>query len=657
MAGDTAERWDGLRSTFAPRPEPPDPKRAEKLREAVDEAAGHARGQTYLLLSATLYIAILSATTTHHMLLVGGTIQMPILNIGASITVAYTVAPVLYVVLHLSLLRSLLSVSRRIDEFEAALRPLAEPEQGHQRALVNAFFFVEWRAGRRYGRGDRLLALAVNWLIFVAFPVVLLLWMQLRFLPYQHEVITPIHVACVWVDLTLLWWMWPEINGPRRSRPATIAGVVGTACASSATLLLLYDQHHDYLAWADRFVPAPVAATFDYRFSRLRVSSRILMTREPAPEIVAQFRQEAGSGKGEEGERRAYLDPELAEPLSLNGRNLRRASFARSKLWRADLGGADLRDADLPEVQLQGALLYQAKIHGSDLRRARLQGANLLGVGLEGADLTGAHLHGADLSGARLQGASLSGARLQGANFYEARLQGADLQGAQLQGANLNGARLQGANLSGAKLQGAILSWARLQGADLRNAELYGAVIDETTFLSHVDLRSGSATPLAPSARAELTAEIEQAILAPEISAGILARLKAVLDASIAAWTVRPLPEARRKDMIASEDLPEAFRKLTNNQILLSSRDDMLYYKMLSEELTLMVCQAKDEWITKGVVKRMKHQQESSSFVPTLAGRLLAECPDLIVKLDATDHRFLAAAAAMAVPGGAVETP
>ena len=95
MADDSGAQWDGLRATFAPRPEPPDPKRAEDLRKAVDEAAGHARGQTFLFLSATLYIAILSATTTHHMLLVGDTIQMPILNIGASITVAYTIAPVL----------------------------------------------------------------------------------------------------------------------------------------------------------------------------------------------------------------------------------------------------------------------------------------------------------------------------------------------------------------------------------------------------------------------------------------------------------------------------------------------------------------------------------------------------------------------------------
>src|SRR3954468_23805272 len=91
-------------------------------------------------------------------------------------------------------------------------------------------------------------------------------------------------------------------------------------------------------------------------------------------------------GKEDESEHRAYLDPELAEPLDLTGRSLRRANLSGSKLWKASF------------------------------RTAQLQGADLSGAQLQGADLGGAQLQGADLSGAQLQGADLSGAQLQGAN-------------------------------------------------------------------------------------------------------------------------------------------------------------------------------------------------------------------------------------------------
>src|SRR5205085_60098 len=103
-----------------------------------------------------------------------------------------------------------------------------------------------------------------------------------------------------------------------------------------------------------------------------------------------QLRREAEKGKEDEGERQAYLDPELTEPLNLAGRSLRRADLSGSKLWKASFVGTQLQGAHLTGARLQGAVLTGAQLQGADLYGAQLQGADLSGAQLQGADLRGA---------------------------------------------------------------------------------------------------------------------------------------------------------------------------------------------------------------------------------------------------------------------------
>lgn len=67
---------------------------------------------------------------------------------------------------------------------------------------------------------------AINLLLDVVLPLGGLLFLQLRFLPYQSDLITGWHTLCLAADLVLVWAIWPSILRP------------GTGLGSSARGLL-----------------------------------------------------------------------------------------------------------------------------------------------------------------------------------------------------------------------------------------------------------------------------------------------------------------------------------------------------------------------------------------------------------------------------------
>ncbi len=188
--------------------------------------------------------------------------------------------------------------------------------------------------------------------------------------------------------------------------------------------------------------------------------------------------------------------------LRLRGRDLRYAKLDRTDLSGADLTGASLDGASLVGANLQNASLSCAEpdlvmlsdnreagkcasAKGVDLTRAQLSKARLWGVDLRGAKLDEAQLDGADLSNSLLTGASLSNAHLDKADLTGGvQAQGVNFLNASLQGADLTGAQLQLADFSSAAMQGAVLNFARLEGAVLRDADLEAASLQQAKLLA-----------------------------------------------------------------------------------------------------------------------------------------------------------------------------
>jgi hypothetical protein len=95
----------------------------------------------------------------------------------------------------------------------------------------------------------------IVWITVVALPVVLLLWLQLRFLPYHDPSISGWQRTATVVDLVALWTFWVKIAGKQikrqlrwgRTRWLSVAtrsinaavGVLLTAMVSLAAFVVL----------------------------------------------------------------------------------------------------------------------------------------------------------------------------------------------------------------------------------------------------------------------------------------------------------------------------------------------------------------------------------------------------------------------------------
>jgi hypothetical protein len=364
------------------------------------------------------------------------------------------------------------------------------------------------------------------WLIahisLVLAPVALLVLFQLKFLPY-HDAITWWHRLAIFVDLALLWVLWPAVvlwpSVPRAKTPritwrdirvakyaptafvrllTTLASpiahgrtrrsawrvlrrgkVVALALASLLLTSLVFtiatypgEWVHDN--WpAARFIPTKWLPT-----STDWTSPHELLFAGDPNETSTSFAPKTTSLLSNhlilpnlpvidyvkfDSEAKIMA---LPDSIYLRDRHFEKAVLTGANLRNANLRGAFLKGAFLGGAQLQGANLDDAQLQGATLDRAQLQGASLVRAQLQDARLAEAKLQGATLLSAQLQGAWLDHAELQGASLKEATLWDAVLSGAALEGASLDGAQLQGARLDGANLQGASLQKAFVWRAD-----------------------------------------------------------------------------------------------------------------------------------------------------------------------------------------------
>lgn len=509
-------------------------QRIGELRGALDAATQMLRTSTFVYLSVWAYVVVAAGSVTHEQMLRGHELVLPLLGTSVDLVSFFWIAPALFVIVHGNVLLNLYLVARRVRRFnhELAQARLSGLEEEHERALVPAFPFVEWRAGRHATRAMHGLLAMVGWIMYLVLPLAALLWIQFRWLPYQDIWATGFHVLLVLLDLAMLWTVWPRLGESgdwwpairaqfaTRVRAATlVVAAVATLAVPLGSLALWLDQQPDEVPLVrhlNGFVPWK-----PYRFSRLTVRDLVVMQKEPPQAAVAAAVQSAKTyEEKEEAIARLYLDPALAAPIDLTKRRLRGANLDNIRMYGARLGEADLQGAVLEDARLQqayfqdtrlqgavldfaqlkGAAFWKAQLQGASLRSAQLQnsfifGSNLKDAVFDFARLWGAVLHGTSLEGAKLRGAVLVGAQLQGASLERAQLQGAVLMGlrvtfrvgAQGEDSRLVAAQRQGVDIVcplphevvpvGAQVLHAVLAGAELQGASLKRAQLQGAVL------------------------------------------------------------------------------------------------------------------------------------------------------------------------------------
>lgn len=406
---------------------------------------------------------------THVDLLLENPVKLPFLNVELPLEAFFFLAPILFLIVHSFTLSKLVILSDKARRFhEELLTQIKDAaERDGLRRQLPSNIFVQGLAGPKSVRESPFgwFLRAMGWISMVLAPVLLLLLLQLQFLPYHDVWLTWVHRLALLADLVLLWWLWPKVldgdserhpsPSPQETRPRWLSVAMSAAALAFAALVAGFPGERPERPWQ---------AIFDRAFAAASWPKNALSL--PELNIWEAL-------KVESPEKIAWKD----HTIGLKGRHLEGANFDGAKLGKADLRVAQLQGATLDYAQLQGATLDHAQLQGASLRVAQLQGASLNHTRLEGAVLNGAKLQGASIIFAYLQGAMLALANLQGAALLQAYAEGASLDGAELGGAQLDLARLQGASLNRAQLQGTSFFKAQLQGANLEHAKLQATLL------------------------------------------------------------------------------------------------------------------------------------------------------------------------------------
>ena len=494
---------------------------AEKLLDSVNDAANAVSTRFVTFVSVGAYVAVTVASTTHEMLLrASNLVTLPLLNAQIPIIGPfgfYTIAPWLIVLLHSDLLLQLSILGNELARFEQEVDRLEEPQRTLLRQRVANFYYVLYLTGGAPSRILHLLSAFITWMTAVMFPLALLLWIQIRFLPFHSPFDTWLHRAALVVDTGLILFillprLWPRMRALARASGArgllrqavSVPVFIVLACVSTVVISLFVatiPEHPSDFSWfaknmelRERVLTANVLTPED--INALRDATQPEQVRAVLAKVMPfqalqgrdfryadlynavlprldlrAVRSDAGqSGKPlpEDCEaRRGCEDPPDCEEPGLERTQLMGANFAWASMQGAMFDEAILDDANLGWAKLQDGSLSRAHLNRATLASARLRNARLDSAKLCGADLSDADMRQAALVRAHLQGASLRGAQLGSANLEGADLRGADLSEADLTDANLTGARLQGAVLRGAQTQGARFDGANIELADL----------------------------------------------------------------------------------------------------------------------------------------------------------------------------------------------
>jgi uncharacterized protein YjbI with pentapeptide repeats len=465
------------------------------VRKALDSASATASNLWLTFLSFGTFLAVTVATVTHRDMMLERAVKLPLLNVDLPLVSFFWVAPVLYLIFHAYLLLHFKVLADLVDRYVDLVIETAVSDRVVQsvREQLPSFIMVQVLAAPRKNREGVLgfLMKAALGITIALGPLVLLLYMQLQFLPYHHTGVTWLHRIVIFADLALLAYFSYKLSErrenafARRSWPIAAASFATISYVSIFVATFPTEFHHgnglaELTGLRAALLEGDISEVTKRRDS-LFSNTLVLIDESLVPEKQA--------------------DLEAARVTrSFRGRDFAGAVFAKTDLRKVDLTGADLTRVDLSNAKLEGVNFGcgRAKTDGSCARLAlaNLQGAQMTGATLYNADLTLANLSAADLAGATLNGALLLGARLEKAKLPGASLEGAALAGvsmefAELQGATLNKADLRGSILTGAQLQGAYLQDSILQGASLQSAEMAGATIDRAD-MSGASLRFAS---------------------------------------------------------------------------------------------------------------------------------------------------------------------
>jgi hypothetical protein len=193
----------------------------EAIKKSVDDAASVGGGLWLSYLFVLFYLAVAAGAVTHADLFLEKPVKLPFLNIELPLLAFFFLAPILFIIVHAYTLVHLVVLTEKAKRFHRALhepeRKVAEATRENLQWQLPSNIFIQFLAGPsglQRGLFGWLLR-AIAWATLVIAPVLLLLIMQVQFLPFHLSFITWTQRLAVLVDLALIWWLWGKILSGR----------------------------------------------------------------------------------------------------------------------------------------------------------------------------------------------------------------------------------------------------------------------------------------------------------------------------------------------------------------------------------------------------------------------------------------------------------
>lgn len=192
----------------------------DEIRKSLEDAATLSGGVWLSYLFVFFYIGSAVLGVTDADLLLEKPVKLPFLNTELPLVTFFFVAPVLFLISHVYTLMhfSMLAMKARHfdDELTAELHG-AEDIKDRVRWLLPINLFVQFLAGPEYNRKGFLepLLQLTAWLTLVIGPFLLLLLIQVQFLPYHHDWLTYAHREVIFIDVAMWFLLWPIVLGGR----------------------------------------------------------------------------------------------------------------------------------------------------------------------------------------------------------------------------------------------------------------------------------------------------------------------------------------------------------------------------------------------------------------------------------------------------------
>ena len=198
-------------------------KDLQALRDAVDQAATVSGALWLTYLGVFFYLAIAAGAVTHKDLFFENPVKLPFLNVELPLIGFFILGPALFLIVHAYTLLHFALLAGKVGAFHTELEAQIRNDKtrAHLRRQLPTNIFVQFLAGPydiRTGLFGGMLRL-VTWISLIVVPVLVLVFFQLRFLPYHNPGITWWHRIAVLLDLVLLWILWPGIARGTGSNP------------------------------------------------------------------------------------------------------------------------------------------------------------------------------------------------------------------------------------------------------------------------------------------------------------------------------------------------------------------------------------------------------------------------------------------------------